>query len=157
LTRSTRADTGLRLIVFYKLVKAAVEALIGVLLILGSARVIDGLRDIAVKLREHAAEAWSVSLAERLVHAATARNMLVIAIASLVDAALSLMEGWALHRRYVWSEWLVVVATSCLIPFEVGELIRRVTLGRAALLGLNTLIVAYLLKRRANRWPSRAR
>lgn len=139
---------GVRLIVGYKIAKAGAELLLGALLLtLGSASLAEGLRAVALTVRHHAAEAWSIELAERLVQVAAGRN-LVVALALLLDGVSSLVEGWALHRRYRWSRWLIVGATSCLLPFEVVALIRHLAPGRVVLLLGNALIVAYLIQRR---------
>jgi uncharacterized membrane protein (DUF2068 family) len=147
--RARAGAIGLRLIVGYKLVKALAELLLGVvLLFLGLAGLADHLQAVALSFRHHAAEAWSIALADRLVRAATERNLLVVALASILDGVVSSVEGWALHRRYGWSRWLVVGATACLLPFEVAALVRHLTAGRIALLSMNALIVVYLVLRR---------
>ena len=58
---------------------------------------------------------------------------------------MSSVEGWALSRGYTWGEWLVVVTTAGLVPFEIGALIRHLRVGRVILLVLNVAIVAYLI------------
>lgn len=148
MTPATRADAGLKVIVRYKLVKAVAEIVLGLLLLLTSARLLGDLRELALMLREHATEAWSLALAGRMVRAATGRHVAVVGVASLLDGVSSSVEGWALHRRYRWSRWLVVIATGCLLPFEGVELVRRVTAGRIAFLFVNAAIVLFLLRHR---------
>jgi uncharacterized membrane protein (DUF2068 family) len=143
------APVGLRLIIGYKFVKAAVELLPGALLLsLGAAGLTGDLKALALFLRHHATEAWSIALAERLVHVTTQRHVIVVAVAALLDGALTFIEGYALHRRYRWSRWLVIGATSCSLPVEVVALVLRPTGGRMLLLFVNVSIVLYLLKRR---------
>lgn len=114
------APVGLRLIIGYKFAKAAVELLPGALLLsLGAAGLTGDLKALALFLHRHATEAWSISLAQHLVHATTQRNVLVVAVAALLDGALTLIEAYALHRRYRWSRWLVIGTTSCSLPVEV--------------------------------------
>ncbi len=140
---------GVRLIVGYKLAKAVASLSLGVLLLfLGSAGLALELREVAAALRQHFAAAWSVELSQALVRAAGGRHLLVVAVALLLDGMSSLVEGWALHRRYRWSRWLVVGATSAFLPFEVFELFRRPSLGRFAILAINAAIVAYLARRK---------
>ena len=67
------------------------------------------------------------------------------------------LEGWALHRRFRWAPWLVVVAGSTLIPFEVVELARRPRPGRVAILVVNLVIIAYLVARARREHPACAR
>jgi uncharacterized membrane protein (DUF2068 family) len=140
---------GVRLIVGYKLAKAVAALSLGVvLLFLGSAGLARELREVATALRHHFVAAWSVELSEALVRAAGGRHLVVVAFALLLDGASSLVEGWALHRRYRWSRWLIVGATSCLLPFEVFELYRRLSPGRFAVLIVNAAIVVYLVRSR---------
>jgi len=144
---SRRPDSiGLTLIVGYKIVKGILELIVGgMLLMLGSG-------GLAEEIRRHLTEAWSVVLAERLIDASTAQHVLVIVAAVAMDGAVTLIEGWALHRRYPWSGWLVAGTTSIFLPFEVIMLIRHPSAGRALLLLLNVLIVVYLLLRRDQRF-----
>jgi uncharacterized membrane protein (DUF2068 family) len=145
--RKLSGAIGLRLIVGYKLVKAVVEPILGVVLLsFASAGLAGHLRAVALNIRHHAAEAWSVALAERLVRASTERNLLVVGLATLLDGALSFVEGWALHHRYRWSHWLVVGTTSSFLPFEGLALAHHFSAGRIALLIGNALIVIYLVR-----------
>jgi uncharacterized membrane protein (DUF2068 family) len=150
-TERLAADGGLKLIVGYKFVKAALELLPGALLLSrGAAGLTGDLQALAMFLRHHATEAWSIALAERLVHATTQRHVLVVAVAALLDGAFTFVEAYALHRRYRWSRWLVIGATSCSLPVEVVALVLHPTAGRMLLLFVNLLIVLYLLQRRVS-------
>jgi uncharacterized membrane protein (DUF2068 family) len=139
---------GLRFIIGYKYAKAAGELVLGAaVLILASAGLGGALRTVALNTRDHATEAWSVALAQWLMHAATDRNLRIVALASLLDAAASLFEGWALHRHFRWSRWLVVGATASLLPFEVVAIVRHWHVGRLVLIIVNASIVVYLVWR----------
>ena len=67
--------------------------------------------------------------------------------ALLLDGMLTACEGWALHRRFVWAPWLVVVATGSPMPFEVVELVRRPQALRLTVFVINLTIVCYLAGR----------
>lgn len=60
-------------------------------------------------------------------------------------AALHTIEGTGLILGYHWAEYLVVVATGLLVPFELYELARKLTWIRAGILALNIAIVVYLV------------
>ena len=152
---SASANAGLRLIVAYKLVKAALEMLLGALLLSSLARKIVAVTG-AANIRHHATEAWSLTFAERLLHSPTTHSLHVIALAAILDGTVSLVEGWALHRRYSWSGWLIVGTTACLLPFEFIALVRHPTVGHLVLLVLNALIVIYLIWRRDTMMPKLA-
>jgi uncharacterized membrane protein (DUF2068 family) len=141
-------DIGVRVIVGIKLAKAAIEIIIGVLVLsLATAGMAGELRTIVMAVRDHATEAWSIRLAEWVMNAATTQHLRVAAVASLLDGSFSCFEGWALHRRYRWSRWLVVGATASFFPFEIAAILRHFSVGRVALAVVNALIVVYLVWR----------
>lgn len=75
----------------------------------------------------------------------TSRRLHEIGIVAFVYAALFLAEGvglWSLKR---WGEWITVLISGSLLPFEIYELWHRLTLPRAAVLVLNIAIVCYLV------------
>ena len=139
---------GVRLIVLYKLAKAFVEALsgiaIGVLVVTGS---VARAHDLASALKDHLVHHWSIKLAELLLRSLTATRLWWVVAALIGDALVSGVEGWALAKGYEWAVWLVVAATSLLLPVEVIELSYRTTAGRVSLFAINLAIVLYLLKR----------
>jgi len=59
---------------------------------------------------------------------------------------LELVEGGGLLMRKRWAEWLTVLATSLLVPFEAYELVRHPSVLKAAGVVVNILIVAYLVR-----------
>jgi uncharacterized membrane protein (DUF2068 family) len=60
-------------------------------------------------------------------------------------AALFLTEGTGLLFRKRWAEWLTIIATSSLMPFEVYELIQKFTAVRLFALLINAVVVVYLI------------
>jgi uncharacterized membrane protein (DUF2068 family) len=61
---------------------------------------------------------------------------------------LNLTEAWGLHLKRKWAEWLTVVATGILIPFELYKVVVRVTFFKVVILVVNTAIVYYLAENR---------
>ena len=140
---------GLGLIVAYKFVKASIELSVALAMLhFGTAIVAQRLSEVLEILRHHAAEAWSLALADQLVTISTGRNLLVVALALLLDGIFSLFEAWVLHRRYAWGRWLVVIATATLLPVECVALARHVSVGRIVILFANAGIVVYLSRQR---------
>jgi uncharacterized membrane protein (DUF2068 family) len=139
---------GMKLIIRYKAVKAAAELLVSLtFFLMGSNGSAQKLAEAARVIRHHATEAWSISLAERLLDESTAHHVFVVATALLVDGLITLLEGWALYRGFRWARWLVVGATAALIPFEIEGVFRHPTAGHVVLLLLNAIIVVYLVRR----------
>lgn len=60
-------------------------------------------------------------------------------------AALFLTEGTGLLFRKRWAEWLTLIATSSLMPFEMYELARKFTAVRSLALLINAAVVLYLI------------
>jgi uncharacterized membrane protein (DUF2068 family) len=86
-----------------------------------------------------------VALLERI--SALSRHRLeALGVAALLYAGLFVTEGVGLWRGRRWAEYLTVVATASLIPFEVYEIARRTTAPRVGALVVNLLVVAYLVR-----------
>ena len=71
-----------------------------------------------------------------------------IAAAAFAYAALFVVEGVGLWMGNAWAEILTIVATSSLVPFEIYEVTRKLTVVRSLALTANVVIVIYLIVRR---------
>lgn len=60
-------------------------------------------------------------------------------------AVLRFTEGYGLWKCRTWAEWVALVSGTLLMPLEVRELFRRVTVMRVGLLIGNIVIVLYML------------
>ena len=56
-----------------------------------------------------------------------------------------LVEGVGLALQKRWAEYFTIITTSSLLPIEIYELLRRVSLGRSLALAINLAVVAYLV------------
>jgi uncharacterized membrane protein (DUF2068 family) len=63
-----------------------------------------------------------------------------------VYAALDLIEGVGLYLERTWAEYLTLAITGSFLPWEIFEVIRRVTVTRVSLLTVNAMVFFYLLK-----------
>jgi uncharacterized membrane protein (DUF2068 family) len=72
----------------------------------------------------------------------------VLAIGAIAYALLEGTEGVGLAMRRRWAEYLTVIATGILIPYEAYEVIHRVTLFKVGALLLNLAVVGYLAYRK---------
>jgi uncharacterized membrane protein (DUF2068 family) len=72
----------------------------------------------------------------------------VVAIAAIVYALLEGTEGVGLAMRRRWAEYLTVIATGILIPYEAYEVVHHVTLFKVGALALNLAVVGYLAYRK---------
>jgi uncharacterized membrane protein (DUF2068 family) len=140
-------ELALRLIIVGKLVKAifvlTTAAIFAALLLTGSSVHLHGF---ATSLREHVTEAWSVYLADAVISVTERRHLAVATGALLLDGTCTSLEWYALRRGHTWGEWLVVAATSSLLPFEIVALARHHHAGRFVILLVNVAIVLYLVR-----------
>jgi uncharacterized membrane protein (DUF2068 family) len=142
----TQRPAGLEAIILYKLIKAVLEALLGILAVYLLARGAEaGAATLAEVLLEHFAGGWALEAATLIVVLATSGHVKFVAVAALADAVLSAIEGLALRAGRWWAPWLVVIATAALLPWEIWEL-RHPRWGRVFLLIVNIAVVAYLLR-----------
>jgi uncharacterized membrane protein (DUF2068 family) len=75
-----------------------------------------------------------------------ARRLKELSIGTFAYAGLFLVEGTGLALCKRWAEYLTVIATASFLPLEIYELVRRLTVPRAAALVLNLAILLYLVR-----------
>jgi uncharacterized membrane protein (DUF2068 family) len=61
-------------------------------------------------------------------------------------AALTFVEGIGLYLEKMWGEILTLAITASFLPFELFEIVRRLTWVRVSLFSINFLVFLYLLK-----------
>lgn len=137
----------LRLIAFFKFVKAALLIATGI----GAFRL--AKNDISA-YAAHLVFKYHLNpgnhfVAEALARAAnmTPKRVHEIGLVAFVYAALFTIEGvglWSLKR---WGEWITVIITGSLLPFEVYELWHRPTWSKTGVLIINAAILLYLIRR----------
>ena len=102
------------------------------------------------------ADRWASTLAWRLgprapsavrdgVSRLNETQLKLIGVVAFLYAGLFAVEGVGLWRAKRWAEYLTIIATTSFVPFEVYELIRHASWQRGATLGINLLVVGYLV------------
>jgi uncharacterized membrane protein (DUF2068 family) len=71
-------------------------------------------------------------------------HITLIAISAIAYACLEATEGIGLAMQRRWAEYLTVIATSILIPYELYEVVVHPTLFKVGALALNVAVVGYL-------------
>jgi uncharacterized membrane protein (DUF2068 family) len=61
-------------------------------------------------------------------------------------ATVTLIEGIGLYLEKAWGEFLTLAITASFLPWEIFEIVRRVTWIRVGLLTINILVFVYLLR-----------
>jgi uncharacterized membrane protein (DUF2068 family) len=55
-------------------------------------------------------------------------------------------EGFGLYFEKAWGEYFTLAITASFLPWEIVEILRRLTWVRAGLLAINILVFLYLLQ-----------
>ena len=87
-------------------------------------------------------------LLRALVYVGAFNHITLLAFSAIVYAALEATEGVGLAMRRRWAEYLTVIATGILIPYEAYEVILHPTLFKVGALLLNLAVVGYLAYRK---------
>jgi uncharacterized membrane protein (DUF2068 family) len=84
-----------------------------------------------------------------------AHDLREIGVGSLIYASVFLIEGIGLMMRRAWAEVMTVIVTTSFIPLEIYELVEHRSWAKVIVIGVNVLVVLYLLRRlrRQNHWP----
>jgi len=144
-------DAFIKVIIVERIVKALVlvAAAVG-LLVAGRTGALTNWAEYAQdQLNLQAGDSFIVQLLLKLVvYVGTFSHTTVLAIAAIVYALLEGTEGVGLAMRRRWAEYLTVIATGLLIPYEAYEVIHKVTLFKVGALLLNVAVVGYLAYRK---------
>jgi len=68
-----------------------------------------------------------------------------IGFAAFCYAAVGVIEAIGLYLEKAWAEFLTLIITASFLPFEIHELIRRLTWLRVGLLVTNVVVLLYLV------------
>jgi uncharacterized membrane protein (DUF2068 family) len=145
-SRPVRDGKGLRVIAVFKLAKALLLIAVGV----GAVNLLH--KDVA-GLAQHWADVVRVDPDNRFIHALIARlgvmddrKLEELSVGSFFYAALAMTEGIGLWLEKRWAEYFTIAMTCSLVPLELYEIARQVTITRLALLLVNVGIVWYLFR-----------
>jgi uncharacterized membrane protein (DUF2068 family) len=137
----------IRLVALFKLVKAAalIAAGIGILKLM-HADVSGALEHWFVRVGLDPDSPTINNLLEKATRLSP-QKMAQLGLVSFFYAGLFLTEGTGLWLLKRWAEWLTVIITSSLVPFEIYEICRQPNFLKVGALVVNVAIVAYLIYR----------
>lgn len=148
--KSSKGGLLLRAIAFFKFLKAALLITAGVgALRLVNKDITEYVDRLVVRYHLNPGNHFVAQAAARAANI-TPRRLHELGAVAFIYAALFLLEGiglWSLKR---WGEWVTVVITGSLLPFEIYELWHRPSLPKAAVLVINAFVFAYLIRRLRN-------
>ena len=141
---SVSQNRWLELIGFFKIAKGVFFVLIGVgVLRLVHRDLAEILFRLALSLRIDP-ENHLVSLLLERADSLTPHRLRWIGAAVFLDAGLDFIEGTGLVLRKAWAEYFTLILTAAFLPWELFEIVRRVTITKISLTILNVLVVIYL-------------
>jgi len=146
LSKPRHHNQWLILIAAFKLSQALLFIAIGV----GALRLVHkDTGDLLIRLAEH----LRFNSEPRFVNFILEKSSLVndhllrrIGAVVFIYAALDLIEGIGLYLEKAWAEYLTLAITASFLPWEIFEVLRKVTWIRSGLLTVNALVVFYLFK-----------
>lgn len=136
---------GLVAIAIFKLLKALLFVAIGIgALKLLHKDIVDVLTRIATDLRFDPDSGFIGLLLDKA-SLITDNRLRWISIGVFSYATLDVIEGVGLLMEKTWAEYLTLVITASFLPWEIFEIMRRITWFRVGLTVVNVLVVLYLL------------
>ena len=136
---------GLRVIATFKLLKACALVALGV----GALKLLH--KDLG-SLVEHWINVFQVDPRNHFINLLLTklsnwddRRLKELSLGTFIYAGVFLVEGLGLALQKRWAEYFTIITTSSLLPIEIYELARRVSIGRALALAINVAVVAYLV------------
>ena len=136
---------GLRIIAAFKLLKALALIAVGV----GALKLLH--KDVAA-IAEHWINIFQVDPHNHFIDLLLTKlanindhRLKELSVGTFVYAGIFLVEGMGLAMQKRWAEYFTIVTTSSLLPIEIYELWRRVSIGKCLALAINLAVVAYLI------------
>lgn len=144
-------DAFIKVIIAERIVKAVVLTALGIgLIVAGHNGWLDYWADYAEnQLNLNVGRGIIMQLLlKALVYIGGFNHITLLAVSAIIYATLEATEGIGLAMRRRWAEYLTVIATGILIPYEAYEVVMRPTLFKAGALLLNLAVVGYLAYRK---------
>jgi uncharacterized membrane protein (DUF2068 family) len=138
-----RTNAGLVLIGVFKLVKSTLLLGLGIGLLFSRDRDLGQIASYWINELSISHSIFDNLLAK--LSSLQPRTLEHVAAGSFVYSTLFAIEGIGLCRRKRWAEILTVMITASLLPFELYELLHRMTATGLIITVMNVAILAYLL------------
>jgi uncharacterized membrane protein (DUF2068 family) len=137
---------GLWLIAAFKLVKSFALLALGI----GALKLLH--KDVAT-IVEHWINVFEVDPHNRYIHRLLEklpmlddRRLKELSVGTFVYSAIFFTEGIGLALGKRWAEYFTIITTSSLLPIEIYELDKQVSMGKAVALVINLAVVVYLVR-----------
>ena len=139
---------GLRTVATIEAVKGILVLLLGFGLLMLVHKDLDEIADRLTDFLRVDPDGRISNMIYRLADKATDKELWIIAIGALVYSTVRFVEAYGLWHERDWAEWFALLSGCLYLPYEVYSLARHVDWVRWGVLGINILIVLYMLKLR---------
>jgi uncharacterized membrane protein (DUF2068 family) len=146
---------GLRIIAVYKLLKSLALLALGI----GALNLLH--KDVAA-VAEHWINIFQVDPHSHYIRLLLAKLSIVddqrlkeLSAGTFIYSAIFLTEGVGLALGKRWAEYLTIISTASLLPIEVYELVKHVSIAKILALVINLAVVVYLIQE-LRRFPKRS-
>jgi uncharacterized membrane protein (DUF2068 family) len=143
--RRQRHSKGLLLVALFKLTKAIFFGAVGIGALHLLHRDVGELVMRIVAVMPFDPEGKFVSLVMDRADLIGNHQLKQVGLFALAYSCVCVVEGTGLYLEKTWAEYFTVTLTVIALPWEIWELFRQPTLFRFGLLGLNLLVLAYLI------------
>jgi uncharacterized membrane protein (DUF2068 family) len=140
--RSSRA--GLRAVATFEAAKGIGVLALGIFLVFMHTHAEDFISSLLFHLHIDPDRAVSQALLNAAQKLSDAR-LLTIALAILSYVTVRFVEAWGLWNRRIWAEWFALLSGTLYLPWECLKLAEKLDWERAGVLGINVIIVLYML------------
>ena len=144
-------DAFIKVIILERIVKSTVLFVAAIsLIVAGRTGYLDRIADYAEnQLNLDVGHGLVITVLFRLLaYVGNFNHVTIIAVSGMLYAALEATEGVGLAMRRRWAEYLTVIATGTLIPYEAYQVVRHPTLFKVGALLLNLAVVGCLAYRK---------
>ncbi|MGA6979955.1 MAG: DUF2127 domain-containing protein [Candidatus Sulfotelmatobacter sp.] len=135
----------LRLVAFFEFLKGAFVLVVGFTAILLVHKDAWVLAESLLALLHVSTDRHSAQLFLDFADDITPARLWAAAFLSFTYSILRFIEAYGLWKQRTWAEWVAFGSGALLIPWEIREMARGITLLRSVLLVGNLIIVAYML------------
>lgn len=144
----TPASPGLKLIIAYKVAKVPVMFALSLWLTLAPSKAYHTVEHVAYEL-SNAGHIFA-RLGEWIASHLSLGTLRGAAFLAWFDTLFTAAEAVLLILRKPWSEWMVAIGLSALLPFEIASLVHHFRVGKLAVFVINAAVVCYLVWRRTH-------
>lgn len=137
--------TGLRAVASFEALKGIAVLALGITLLV----VHQHAEDLTESLLFHLHIDPDRRLAQTILNAASRLSdarLWTIAAAMLTYCTVRFVEAWGLWNRRIWAEWFALLSGAMYLPWEILKIAQRSDWERIAVLGVNILVVVYMLE-----------